>query len=233
MAAPKYDIQALKVLFPKRVEEQNSWFIPLIAIFSTAGHFQALRALARYLQDNEDWNIVAPKFKESIAACFSAIGIPKTLESVYQVGEEVPLKDFGATFFRKGWMPGPENRAKALQTMRKVFGEEINPMAEEFLSEPPSEVEYPFHDIYYYATNIVYGLSRSYGGILTLQESELFATSSLLVQKLPRESGWHLKGCQRNGVSYDELVKIRKIIGHVSLDMCGIDLSDMPWPVKL
>jgi hypothetical protein len=59
---------------------------------------------------------------------------------------------------------------------------------------------------------ITYGLYLSDHSILSGVETELVVLSGIMIQNLPRETGWHLRGTRRIGVSHEDVETIQQCV---------------------
>lgn len=62
---------------------------------------------------------------------------------------------------------------------------------------------------------ITYGLYLSDHSILDGVETELVVLSGIMIQNLPRETGWHLRGTRRIGVSHEDVETIQQCVSFV------------------
>jgi hypothetical protein len=60
--------------------------------------------------------------------------------------------------------------------------------------------------------NITYGLYLSDHTILNDVETELTVLAGIMIQNLPRETGWHLRGTRRIGVSAEDVEAIQQCV---------------------
>jgi glutamate/tyrosine decarboxylase-like PLP-dependent enzyme len=58
-------------------------------------------------------------------------------------------------------------------------------------------------------------------------ETQLITLSGIALQNLPRETGWHLRGTRRIGVSSEDVEKIQQCVEKVA-DYCGLVLDRIP-----
>jgi uncharacterized alpha-E superfamily protein len=63
--------------------------------------------------------------------------------------------------------------------------------------------------------NISYGLYLSDHSIIDDVETELVVLSGIMIQNLPRETGWHLRGTRRIGVSVEDVETIQQCVRHM------------------
>lgn len=61
---------------------------------------------------------------------------------------------------------------------------------------------------------IVYGLYLSDHSILNDVETEIAVLSGIMIQNLPRETGWHLRGTRRIGVSMEDTEKLQQCVSN-------------------
>jgi uncharacterized alpha-E superfamily protein len=68
---------------------------------------------------------------------------------------------------------------------------------------------------------ISYGLYLSDHSILNDVETELTVLSGIMIQNLPRETGWHLRGTRRIGVSSEDVETIQQCVSSLSVGKTG------------
>lgn len=59
---------------------------------------------------------------------------------------------------------------------------------------------------------ITYGLYLSDHSIIGPVETELVVISGIMMQNLKRETGWHLRGMRRIGISYDDVECVHQCV---------------------
>ena len=75
------------------------------------------------------------------------------------------------------------------------------------------------------SVEITYGLYLSDHSILDAVDTELVVLSGIMMQNLATETGWHLRGTRRIGVSYDNVETIQQCVSDLpSHFMPGIKL---------
>lgn len=62
------------------------------------------------------------------------------------------------------------------------------------------------------SVEITYGLYLSNHAILDGVDTELVVLSGIMIQNLGRETGWHLRGTRRIGVSHDDVELIQQCV---------------------
>lgn len=65
---------------------------------------------------------------------------------------------------------------------------------------------------------ITYGLYLSDHTILDKVDTELIVLSGIMIQNLALETGWHLRGTRRIGVSFEDVETIHQIVSPLPLE---------------
>lgn len=67
-------------------------------------------------------------------------------------------------------------------------------------------------DFLWLSEEITYGLYLSDHSILGPVETEIVVLSGIMMQNLPRETGWHLRGTRRIGVRFEDVEKLQQCV---------------------
>jgi hypothetical protein len=68
-------------------------------------------------------------------------------------------------------------------------------------------------DFEFISTQLTYGFYLSPQDILGPVETELVTLAGIMIQNLPRETAWHLRGTRRIGVSMEDVELIQQCVG--------------------
>lgn len=68
-------------------------------------------------------------------------------------------------------------------------------------------------DISWISYNITYGLYLSDMSILGPVDTEMVVLAGIMIQNLPLETGWHLRGTRRVGVSNEDVELVQQCVG--------------------
>lgn len=68
---------------------------------------------------------------------------------------------------------------------------------------------------------ITYGLYLSDHSILGPVETELIVLSGIMMQNMARETGWHLRGTRRIGVSSEDVEVVQQSVRSLWCWQCG------------
>ena len=77
------------------------------------------------------------------------------------------------------------------------------------------------------SANITYGLYLSDRQILDDIDTEMVVLSGIMIQNMPRETGWHLRGTRRVGVNHEDVETIQQCV--CSLAFMGILFADVSY----
>ena len=64
---------------------------------------------------------------------------------------------------------------------------------------------------------ITYGLYLSDHSILDGVDTELVVLGGIMMQNLPRETGWHLRGTRRIGVSFEDVETVQQCVSFLPI----------------
>lgn len=119
---------------------------------------------------------------------------------------------------RENWSSGPENSARGAAWLDKIY-KHNHAATESTLSN--------HKDFEWISREITYGLFLSDHSILGPVETEIIVLSGIAMQNLPRQTGWHLRGTRRIGVSAADVDSIQQCVEKVA-EHCGLVLDRIP-----
>ena len=94
-------------------------------------------------------------------------------------------------FDSENWQSGEENRKRGRAWLNQIYK----------ANHKSTENTLAAHqDFSWLSIEITYGLYLSDHSILNGVETELVVLSGIMIQNLPRETGWHLRGTRRMGI---------------------------------
>lgn len=161
------------------------------------------------------------RIRETLFKLVAILGIPKPLEGVLALDKAVapPDRALGSQRFPaypaalSDWTPAAtHDRGESL--LRQLYAQNLAPIDASLANHV---------DFRFLTREIVYGLFLSDMRELPALETELCVLSSLAVQNLPGESGWHMRGMRRLGVpreGVEEVVRaIKGVCGWMGVDV--------------
>ncbi|KAI4665947.1 uncharacterized protein J4E78_003412 [Alternaria triticimaculans] len=93
----------------------------------------------------------------------------------------------------------------------------------------PEDKDYTFSRIDWTSKQITYGLYLSDHSILNDVETELTVLSGIMIQNLPRETAWHLRGTRRIGVSKEDVETIQQCQDQDGITTATLSPSLRQW----
>ena len=107
---------------------------------------------------------------------------------------------------RDHWSSGPENHARGKAWLDQIYRRNYAAITTVYMAA--------HRDFRWISEQITYGLYLSDHTILDGLDTELVVLAGIMLQNLPRETGWHLRGTRRIGISSED---VNRIWGCVSL----------------
>ncbi|CZT20919.1 uncharacterized protein RCC_06779 [Ramularia collo-cygni] len=210
--------------FPSASLGNDKWYILAIAAISAGGHPGHAADLYKYLLAKPEFNTpdarkaLVRRLREAMMKLVSVVGVPKPLEAIFSIGAIEREEDKDYSFSRQGWQSGPENIARGKNWLNQIY--QHNMASNENMMAAHK-------DFLWVSEEITYGLYLSDHTILGPVETELVVLSGIMMQNLPRETGWHLRGTRRIGVSSEDVEKVQQCIEKVAA-FCGLSLNRVP-----
>jgi len=104
---------------------------------------------------------------------------------------------------RENWQSGPENRARGEAWLNQIYKSNLSTATDNFAAHK---------DFDFISREITYGFYLSDHTILGPIETELVVLSGIMIQNLPLETAWHLRGTRRVGVSMQDVEKVQQCV---------------------
>lgn len=104
---------------------------------------------------------------------------------------------------RQGWQAGPENRARGEAWLNTIYKKNLSTATDNFIAHK---------DFDFISREITYGFYLSDQSILGPVATELVVLTGIMIQNLPLETSWHLRGARRVGVSSDDVELIQQCV---------------------
>lgn len=108
---------------------------------------------------------------------------------------------------REKWQAGPENRARGEKWLNTIYRGNLSTSTAPFAAHK---------DFDFISREITYGLYLSDHSILGPLETELVTLAGIMIQNLPLETAWHLRGTRRVGVSSEDVELVQQCVGLLS-----------------
>ncbi|KAM0711908.1 hypothetical protein Q7P35_001278 [Cladosporium inversicolor] len=210
--------------FPTKTLGNDKWYILTLAALVGGGHPELaadlyLHLISRPEHTNPDARkALVRRLREVLVKLVSVVGVPKPIDAVFSIAEVEKEEDKDYSFSRENWSSGEANRKRGRDWLDQIYK----------ANHQSTENTLAAHrDFSWLSIEITYGLYLSDHSILNGVETELVVLSGIMIQNLPRETGWHLRGTRRIGVSFDDVETIQQCIETVAA-FCGLQLTRVP-----
>lgn len=210
--------------FPASSLGDDKWQILTIAAISAGGHPEFAADLYRHLTSLPQYSTslqrqaLIRRLREALMKLVSVVGVPKPLEAIFCIAAVERPEDRDYSFSREHWQSGSENLARGKAWLDQIYRS----------NHAATENTLSCHrDFDWLSREITYGLYLSDHAILGPVDTELVVLSGIMMQNLRRETGWHLRGTRRIGVSMDDVELLQQCIEKVAA-FCGIVLNRVP-----
>lgn len=165
------------------------------------------------------------RLREALVKLVSIVGVPKPLEAVFCIAEVERDEDKDYSFSRyahetlivlyetdlrarEHWHSGKENQKRGNDWLAQIYRHNDGATRDALAAHK---------DLRWLSVEITYGLYLSDHSILDGIDTELVVLSGIMMQNLPRETGWHLRGTRRIGVSNEDVELIQQCVSPIDI----------------
>lgn len=160
------------------------------------------------------------RLRETLVKNISIQGVCKPIEGVIAIAkvEQPEDRDFSFSRYvliiwnhvlpmlmrrREDWEAGAENRKRGEEWLNQIYKGNLSASTDHFVAH---------RDFDFISREITYGFYLSDHSILGPVETELIVLSGIMIQNLPLETAWHLRGIRRVGVSMEDVETIQQCV---------------------
>ncbi|KAK5116710.1 hypothetical protein LTR62_007384 [Meristemomyces frigidus] len=210
--APEEAIRSFRDIethFPATTLGQGRWYILALSTITAGGHPGFAKDLYLYLiskpeyQSPSERQALMRRLREALVKLVSVVGVPKPLEAIFSMGEVERDEDKDYSFSREHWKSGPENQQRGREWLAQIYRHN---------DTQTQEMMAAHKDLRWLSVEITYGLYLSDHSILDGIDTELVVLAGIMMQNLARETGWHLRGMRRIGVSLDDVEAVQQCV---------------------
>lgn len=130
-------------------------------------------------------------------------GVCKPLEALFSISKIERPEDKDYSFSREKWQAGGENRIRGNNWLNMLYKGNLSTATDQFAAHK---------DFDYISREITYGFYLSDHSILAPVETELITLTGIMIQNLPLETAWHLRGTRRIGVSKEDVESVQQCV---------------------
>ncbi|OQN96882.1 hypothetical protein B0A48_17436 [Cryoendolithus antarcticus] len=216
--------KSVEKLFPSQSLGSDKWYLLALAAIASGGHPEFAADLYLHLISKPEFNTpdarqkLMRRLREALVKLVSVVGVPKPLEAVFCIAEVEKEEDKDFSFSRENWSSGEANRLRGRQWLDQIY--RANHAATQRTLSAHKDFEW-------LSEEITYGLYLSDHTILDGVDTELVVLSGIMMQNLRRETGWHLRGTRRIGVSQVDVEVVQQCIERIAT-FCGLHLTRVP-----
>jgi hypothetical protein len=136
------------------------------------------------------------RLREALVKLVSILGVCKPLEAILAIAplEQEQDKDYSTT--RSGWTCDEASRARGRAWIERVYTRNAGDTAPLFAAH---------RDFAWISAHITYGLYLSDRQVLDDVETQMVVLPGIMMQNLPLETHWHIRGTRRIGVSKEDV----------------------------
>ncbi|KAI9705797.1 MAG: hypothetical protein M1820_005045 [Bogoriella megaspora] len=219
--------EAIENRFPSQTVGKEKWYILTvgkIAALTGAGLPQFCADLYKYLiakpefTASESRQALIRRIRETLVKLTIIVGAPRCLEAIFKIGDIERPEDKDYTFTREGWQCDEANHQRGLAWLDKIYKQNRTSTVSKFDAHK---------DMAWTSIDITYGLFLSDRQVLDDIDTEMTVVTGIMIQNLPRESAWHLRGIRRLGVSQQDVETLQQCVGMVA-SFAGVSLHRVP-----
>ncbi|XWW97703.1 hypothetical protein V2A60_005689 [Cordyceps javanica] len=201
-AAPKPELTELFAQIETRFKEtqlgDDRWYILALSCIATGPEPEFSAHLYRYLiaqpefQSSESRQRLVRRLREALFKSICVIGVCKPIESILAIAAVERPEDRDLSETRRGWQPDADNEQRAREWFLKIYTRNAADTIGLFDAHK---------DFSWTSLVVTYGLFLSDRQVLDDVETQLVVLPCIMSQNLKLETGWHIRGTRRIGVS--------------------------------
>ncbi|PSN67641.1 hypothetical protein BS50DRAFT_675710 [Corynespora cassiicola Philippines] len=216
--------KTIEAKFPSKTLGNDKWYILLYAAMVAGGQPSFAPLLYKELikrpehQTPDQRKALMRRIRETMMKLVCIAGVCKPLEAIFDIDAVTAPEDKDYSFSREGWQCDEANRKRGFTWQDRIYKHNQANIDNVLSSQK---------DFDWLSKNITYGLYLSDHSILNDVETEISVLAGIMIQNLPRETGWHLRGTRRIGVSKEDTETLQQCIETIAA-FCGLCLHKIP-----
>ena len=156
--------------------------------------------------------------REALVKLVSIIGVCKPLEAILAIAKVERPQDRDYTFTRSGWANDDANHQRGMDWLQKIYSRNTDDTLSLFDAH---------QDFRWISTEITYGLYLSDRQVLDDVDTEIVVLTGIMIQNLPLETAWHIRGSRRIGISFEDVKTVMECVRKVG-EFMGTKLDRVP-----
>lgn len=199
---------------------------PLLTLSALVGGTEPLLADQLYLyllsqpayQTSSSRQALVRRLREALVKLVSIIGVCKPLEAILAIAKVERPADRDYTFTRASWANDVDNHARGMAWLEKIYTRDTQRTLGLFDAH---------RDFRWISTEITYGLYLSDRQVLDDVDTEVVVLVGIMIQNLPLETAWHIRGSRRIGIGLGDVQVLMECVRKVG-DFMGTRLDRIP-----
>ncbi|CZT52822.1 uncharacterized protein RSE6_14202 [Rhynchosporium secalis] len=204
--------EAVEAKFPHKTVVEDAWYLVVLSALVGAEPAHAFH-LYNYMISKpqfstpESRQTLVRRMREVLVKVTSIMGVCKPLEALSSIVKVERPEDKDYSFSREHWQTGPETLERGNNWLNKLYEANLSTPATLFAAHK---------DFDYISRQITYGFYLSDHTILGPIETELVTLAGIMIQNLPVQTAWHLRGTRRLDVSPEDVEIVQQCVEMVA-----------------
>lgn len=202
---PIFDLfDTLKASFQNTALGHDRWYMLATAAIVGGNDPERCDQLYLYLtaepqfQTPDQRRTLVRRIREALFKSVCIVGVCKPLEAILAISkvEREEDRDLDTPATREGWKCDEANLERGMAWYRKIYTSNADATLDLFRGHP---------DFSWVSQHITYGLYLSDRQVLDDLDTEIGVLCGIMIQNLPNETHWHIRGIRRLGVSKEDV----------------------------
>jgi len=204
--------EAIEQKFPHETLGDDKWYLVTLSALvgvepEHAGHLYTYLINKPQFSTPESRQALIRRLREVLVKNISIQGVCKPIEAVFSIAKIERQEDKDYSCSREKWQAGPENRARGEKWLNTIYEANLSTATDRFKAHK---------DFDFISREITYGFYLSDHSILGPLDTELATLAGIMIQNLPLETAWHLRGTRRVGVSKEDVELVQQCVEMVA-----------------
>ncbi|KUJ10211.1 uncharacterized protein LY89DRAFT_710930 [Mollisia scopiformis] len=209
--------------FPHNTLGDDKWYMVVLSAIVGVEPEHAVSLYSYLLKKpefstSESRQTLIRRLREALVKNVALQGVCKPLEALFSIAKIERPEDKDYSCSREHWQAGLQNRARGEKWLNTIYEGNLSTATDQFAAH---------RDFDFISREITYGFYLSDHSIISPLETELVTLSGIMIQNLPLETAWHLRGTRRVGVSKEDVELVQQCVEMVAA-FAGARLHKIP-----
>lgn len=221
--------QSIEESFSSTSLGPDKWY--LLTLAALVGGTEPLLADQLYLhiiskpnyRQPSERQVLVRRLREALVKLVSIVGVCKPIEGILAISKVEREEDRDYTFTRENWQCDSSNHERGMGWLQQIYTHNTDRTLALFDAHP---------DFRWISTEITYGLYLSDRQVLDDLDTEIVVLVGIMIQNLPLETWWHIRGTRRIGVSMPDVKTMIECVREIA-DFMGVKQDRIPSPEEV